>query len=101
MRRHGHVEVPGGGRTPSGPAVTVAEFARELCLFVRGTDNAVYQNIFNPASGWPGWELVPGAGQTFSEPRATFVGYELVNYGVLVSEAISDKIREGQCVIRY
>ena len=48
-------EVPGGGLTTSGPAVTVHRGA--LYLAVRGTDNAVYVQRYD--GQWRGWQRVP------------------------------------------
>ena len=39
----GWSQVPGNGFTPSGPAATV--YQGKSYLFVRGTDNRIYQNV--------------------------------------------------------
>ncbi|OTA41367.1 MAG: hypothetical protein A6D92_07360 [Symbiobacterium thermophilum] len=39
----GWTEVPGQGRTPSGPSGV--RFADRLYLFVRGTDNGIYTTV--------------------------------------------------------
>jgi hypothetical protein len=38
----GWSELPGGGRTPSGPAAV--KFGEDLYVFVRGTDDSIYRN---------------------------------------------------------
>jgi Zn-dependent metalloprotease len=63
--------VPGGGVTSSAPAAAVVNSA--LHVFVRGTDNAIYQNVFN-GSTWTGWSPVPGGGATLAGPTATVLG---------------------------
>ena len=60
-------EVPGGGLTPDAPATTNYEDTNYV--FVRGTDNRIYQNRYNGAN-WTGWSEVPGGGLTPSAPYA-------------------------------
>jgi len=64
----GWSEVPGSGLTPSGPGATV--YQGKSFLFVRGTDNRIYQNLLTNNS-WSGWSEVPGGGLTPSNPGAT------------------------------
>jgi len=40
-------------------------------LFVRGTNNKIYQNRLHYYSGWDGWVEVTGSGLTLSNPGAT------------------------------
>jgi hypothetical protein len=54
--------------TPSGPGATV--YQGKSFLFVRGTDNRIYQNLLTNNS-WSGWSEVPGGGLTPSNPGAT------------------------------
>ena len=61
-------QVPGNGFTPSGPAATV--YNGTSYLFVRGTDNKIYQNVLTNTH-WSGWRQVPGNGLTLSRPGAT------------------------------
>ena len=56
------------GFTPSGPAATV--YNGTSYLFVRGTDNKIYQNVLTNTH-WSGWRQVPGNGLTLSRPGAT------------------------------
>jgi hypothetical protein len=68
----GWSEVPGHGLTPSAPAVTKSTSGSDLDLlnlFVRGTDNKIYENILRVA-GWSGWREVPGHGSTIDSPAA-------------------------------
>jgi hypothetical protein len=69
-------EVPPGGRsTTSEPAAVI--YGNTLELFVRGPDNAIYENHFvgspreldNP-DRWSGWVEVEGHGLTLSGPAA-------------------------------
>ncbi|GAW32964.1 hypothetical protein JDF658_27290, partial [Carboxydocella sp. JDF658] len=52
----GWSEVPGGGLTLAEPEAV--GFRSELNLFVRGTDNGIYQNILR-RDLWSGWSEVP------------------------------------------
>jgi hypothetical protein len=61
--------IPGGGSTPSPPAVTI--FQGNLALFVRGADNQLYVNWLLPTYQWTGWGSVPGGGSTPTAPAAT------------------------------
>ncbi len=61
-------EVPGGGRTPSAPAV-----AGNL-LVVRGTDNGIHYTGLAPAGSWRAWQQVAGVGRTSSAPAVTGYG---------------------------
>jgi hypothetical protein len=67
--------VPGEGRTPSAPAVTVVD--GDLGLFVRGTDDQLYVNWLLSGNQWTGWGLVPGEGRTPSAPAVTVVDGDL------------------------
>lgn len=72
--------VPGGGRTPSTPAVASVSGAipgtNELHLCVRGTDDGLHHNRFD-GSDWSGWSAVPGGGRTFDTPAAVEFAGEL------------------------
>src|SRR6266480_4569521 len=62
------------GATSSGPTA-VASGTKNL-VFVRGTDNRIYQNTFNlVGTRWSGWVEVPGGGLTpirpLSEPSCS------------------------------
>jgi hypothetical protein len=70
----GWSQVPGNGATPSGPATT--QYKGKDYLFVRGTDDRIYVNIFN-GSSWTGWNQVPGNGATPDAPAATQYGNNL------------------------
>jgi hypothetical protein len=79
---HEWAEVPGDGLTLSGPAATF--FAppvitpHGLMLFVRGTDNRIYQNILPTLeTRWLGWTEVPGDGLTISKPAPIEYGGDL------------------------
>ncbi len=60
-------EVPGGGLTPSAPAVAGS------LIVVRGTDNGIHYNAVT-GSGWLGWRRVAGGGLTPSAPAVTHFG---------------------------
>jgi hypothetical protein len=66
-------ELAGGGLTPSAPAVVtgVQSGFSILNVFVRGTDNRIYENAFTH-SGFSTWSEVPGGGFTNSSPAAVF-----------------------------
>jgi len=64
----GWSQVPGNGLTTAGPATTV--YQGKTYLFVRGTDNRIYQNVLTNSS-WSGWSQVYGNGLTPSGPAAT------------------------------
>ena len=51
----GWSQVPGNGLTTAGPATTV--YQGKTYLFVRGTDNRIYQNVLTNSS-WSGWSQV-------------------------------------------
>ena len=59
---------PRNGLTPDAPGATV--YQGRSYLFVRGTDNRIYQNRLTNTS-WSGWSQVPGNGLTPSGPAAT------------------------------
>ena len=61
----GWAELPGGGSTPSGPAVVPGTGE----VFVRGTDDRIYWNV-RSGGGWSGWGEVPGNGRAKSAPAA-------------------------------
>jgi hypothetical protein len=59
-------EVPGGGLFPGG-ALTRSEPAAAISgnvveLFIRGTDNRIYENNTNDGTNWSGWFEVMGGG---------------------------------------
>jgi hypothetical protein len=69
-------EVPGNGLTLSGPAPIF--FNNELRLFIRGTDNRIYENVLTQGGVWTGWWEVPDYGKlTLSGPAATVLGNKL------------------------
>src|SRR5947209_10087122 len=57
----GWSEVPGNGFTLSAPGTT--DYQGSLYVFVRGTDDRIYQNWLTGYS-WSGWSEVPGNGFT-------------------------------------
>lgn len=61
------MEVPGGGLTPSAPAVA------DNVVMVRGTDDGIHYNALG-GSGWIGWHRVSGNGLTPSAPAITRFG---------------------------
>jgi peptidoglycan/xylan/chitin deacetylase (PgdA/CDA1 family) len=63
----GWSQVPGNGFTLSGPATT--RYNGNDYVFVRGTNDRIYLNIFNGTT-WSGWSEVPGHGLTLSGPSA-------------------------------
>jgi peptidoglycan/xylan/chitin deacetylase (PgdA/CDA1 family) len=63
----GWSQVPGNGFTLSGPATT--RYNGNDYVFVRGTNDRIYLNIFNGTT-WSGWREVPGHGSTLSGPSA-------------------------------
>lgn len=52
-------QIPGNGRTPSGPASAV--FNDQLYLLVRGTDNGIYINTYGNRSWGNSWQNIDGA----------------------------------------
>jgi hypothetical protein len=66
--------LPGGGATSSGPEVVT--FNGEPWVFVRGTDDHIYQNRLT-GGNWTGWSEVPGGGLTVGEPSAAVFNGEL------------------------
>src|SRR5262245_39668554 len=85
-------EIAGGGRALSGPTATLFSTAQgtEVHVFVRGTNDRIYQNI-SRISGWTGWSEVPGGGLTPSGPAVTQFGSELR----LFVRGIDDKIYQN------
>jgi hypothetical protein len=74
-------EVPGGWSTISEPAAAfivrqILQNSGPLELFVRGTDNGIYENTFD-GNSWSTWSEVPGGGQTLSGPAAVDDGGSL------------------------
>jgi hypothetical protein len=68
-------EIPGNGFTKDAPGAT--SYLGRLYLFVRGTDNRIYQNILSGTS-WGTWGEVPyNNGFTPSGPAATVYGGSL------------------------
>lgn len=61
----GWSELPGGGSTPTAPAVVPGSGE----VFVRGTDDRIYVN-YREGGGWNGWVEVPGGGRTKAAPAA-------------------------------
>ena len=65
----GWSEIPGGGLTPSAPAIRFVRWG--VSVFVRGTDNGIYENTLNTNfTGWSGWGEIPGGGRTTAGPAA-------------------------------
>lgn len=64
----GWSQVPGNGLTTAGPATTV--YQGKTYLFVRGTNQRIYQNVLTNSS-WSGWSEVYGNGLTPSNPGVT------------------------------
>jgi hypothetical protein len=65
-------DLPGDGRTPSGPAVVTN--AQNLDVFIRGNNDRIYRNKYGK-SGWSGWGEISGlaaGGLTRSEPAAAW-----------------------------
>src|SRR5262249_21736356 len=55
-------EIPGGGRAGSGPAATL--FERSLHVFVRGTNDRIYEQVRSATGAWGGvWKEVVGKGR--------------------------------------
>ncbi len=73
-------ELPGDGRTPSGPAVVTGELSNIdfLEVFVRGGDDHIYLNVMHTGgdgSDFTNWREVPAGDPpqlTVSEPAAVF-----------------------------
>jgi hypothetical protein len=61
----GWSEIPGGGRTLSGPAVETQP--NRAIVVVRGTNDGVYMNILN-GSTWTGWGEIAGGIRTPNAP---------------------------------
>lgn len=77
----GWSELPSGGRTLSSPAA-VAEsldpLGGSLAVFVRGTNDGIWQNVLNRLNGtWSGWNELPGGGRTLSSPTAVMYNNRL------------------------
>ena len=70
------VELPGDGRTPSGPGVVAGKLSDFdfIEVFVRGNDDHVYLNVMyvgiQQQSDFTSWVPVPGDQSTISEPAA-------------------------------
>jgi hypothetical protein len=58
-------EQPFGGRTSAAPTAT--GFNNSLPVFVRGTDDRIYEQFYD-GSTWSRWNELPGAGRTFGAP---------------------------------
>lgn len=74
-------EVPGGGFTLSGPTSVAwtppSNPTNFLYIWVRGTDNKIYQNHYALGS-WSGWAEIGGAGQTTAGPASVILVNTLV-----------------------
>jgi hypothetical protein len=64
-----------GGDSLSGPAVATDSSGTSY-LFIRGTGNAVYENISSGGKGWQGWQSI--GGDTTATPAVVTVGSKKV-----------------------
>jgi hypothetical protein len=68
-------EIPGGGRTASGPATIAVDLSpAPPVVIVRGLDGGIYYDLRGPPRrGVPSWREIPGGGRTPSAPAVADV----------------------------
>ena len=70
-------QIPGAGRTPSGPCVVDwddLDDGNRLAVFVRDENSGIQFNFYVPEDRvWRGWQAIPGRGLTPSAPAAEWL----------------------------